>query len=390
LIKIFKVFLLAQFTLKICFFHTYHTYCTVTDNMMFKYTITFATLACYVCGMVAGQEPELPTFNPGDGPCQFDAQCDGRWPGTTCDQVSHLCKCPAGAFTVNTHDGRVCVVQPTGATKETAVCPTPEGFDGNFLGALQDTVFPNALPPTSKFACTLGSVTATTSCNNVLASAAAVANQEDLYDCIPFTLAGTFQAAAQGICCPSRAFTCIQPKRATEVGINLETRYWYNSITNLCEPFTWSNKEPLSNSNNFRTIEHCMSYCGKTGRRGAPKLSARAAPTEPLQRIITCSEDQTCITANTVTFTCNRTALPAQCLSTKASTCSNSGARVYITIPETFDAGLYSQAAETSAISNPRFFWDGSACIQFTYLGQGGNFNNFLTEEDCLTYCKPD
>jgi len=334
-----------------------------------------------------GDRSCMKAFNPGDGPCTNDLQCDGGWPGATCDMPSKLCVCPTGAFIIDTQDGRVCVSQPTGAGAENAVCPTPEGFVGDFLGALQNTAAPAALPPTTKFKCTLGSVTAATSCNNVLSATAAIGNQEDLYDCIPFTLAGVYRAAAQGICCPSRAFTCIQPKRATTVGVGLLTRYWYNSVTDLCEPFTWSTTEKLSNSNNFRTIDHCYSYCRGTSRRGAPKQIARAAPTQPIQKIKTCLADSECLAFGTITFACNKTANPAVCSPIKASTCSNAGGRVYTTVPSTFDDGLYSRAEETTSIGNPRFFWDGSRCVQFTYLGQGGNFNNFLSENDCLSYC---
>jgi len=322
-------------------------------------------------------------ISPGDGPCNINQECESGWPGATCDDVTRLCACQKDTFAVDTQDGIVCI--PLSGSLNTAVCPTPQDFDGNFLGAMQDTVA--ALPPVAKFACTLGSVTQTTSCNNVLAIAAAIGNQDTIYDCIPFTLAGLNRAAAQGICCPSRAFTCIQPMRATINGDNLQTRYWYNSITNLCEQFTWSNKDALSNSNNFRTIEHCLSYCRGTARRGAPKLTDRTAPTQPIRRIVTCSQDETCITAGNVVFACNSTANPAHCLSMKASTCSNAGGRIYTTIPSKFDEGLHSSAAESTAIGNPRFYWNGSECSQFTYLGQGGNFNNFLTENDCKSYC---
>jgi len=362
--------------------------CSDHANCKANMTCMFSRCRCnpgYI-GFVGAQSC-MKAFNPGDGPCETDPQCEAGWPGATCNKVTGLCQCAPGAHQIDTQDGRICVHQPDGATLATAVCPLPEGFVGDFLGAMQNTVAPAALPPITKFACTLGSVTAATGCNNVLASAAAMGNQDELYDCIPFTSAGVTRAAAQGICCPSRAFTCIQPKRATKGGVDLLTRFWYNSITNLCESFKWSHTEKLSNSNNFRTEDHCLSYCRGTARRGPPKLKVRPAPTVPIQRIIPCLVDTDCPTATTVTFTCNSTANPAHCLPTKASSCSNTGGRVYITMPAKFDEGLYASGIEADSIGNPRYYWDGKRCAQFTYLGQGGNFNNFFSESDCMKYC---
>ena len=58
------------------------------------------------------------------------------------------------------------------------------------------------------------------------------------------------------------ALACTQPQAT---GPNpTEPRWWYNSVTGTCQQFLW---DPTAinqyehSSNNFRTVEHCESYC---------------------------------------------------------------------------------------------------------------------------------
>ena len=71
-----------------------------------------------------------------------------------------------------------------------------------------------------------------------------------------------YSEKANGICCPNRAFTCVQP---TATGPNpSEPRWWYNAVTGMCQQFLW---DPFASGagehspNNFRTVEHCESFC---------------------------------------------------------------------------------------------------------------------------------
>uniref|UniRef100_A0AC35UA04 Kunitz/Bovine pancreatic trypsin inhibitor domain protein n=1 Tax=Rhabditophanes sp. KR3021 TaxID=114890 RepID=A0AC35UA04_9BILA len=52
---------------------------------------------------------------------------------------------------------------------------------------------------------------------------------------------------------------------------------------------------------------------------------------------------------------------------------------------EYFDVGI----PDGSGSVYPRFYYDAreGRCIQFNFLGQGGNFNIFLSEESCSSYC---
>ncbi|KIH55169.1 Kunitz/Bovine pancreatic trypsin inhibitor domain protein [Ancylostoma duodenale] len=52
---------------------------------------------------------------------------------------------------------------------------------------------------------------------------------------------------------------------------------------------------------------------------------------------------------------------------------------------EYFDVGI----PDGSGTTSPRFYYDSreGRCIQFSYLGQGGNFNNFLSQDHCEKFC---
>lgn len=81
-----------------------------------------------------------------------------------------------------------------------------------------------------------------------------------------------------------------------------------------------------------------------------------------------------------------------QCCPTYLHICSRNGAiptEVYNTaggLPsEYFDVGI----PDGSGNTYPRFYYDSreGRCIQFSYLGQGGNFNNFLSQDHCEKFC---
>jgi hypothetical protein len=64
------------------------------------------------------------------------------------------------------------------------------------------------------------------------------------------------------VCVSVPAFICMQP---TATGPNpTEPRWWFNSVTGMCQQFLW---DPVASGsgehspNNFRTVEHCESFC---------------------------------------------------------------------------------------------------------------------------------
>ena len=58
----------------------------------------------------------------------------------------------------------------------------------------------------------------------------------------------------------SSAFVCVQPLESG--GEPSVPRWWYNSATGTCVQFMWD-PDTIQNAspNNFRTVEHCESYC---------------------------------------------------------------------------------------------------------------------------------
>lgn len=41
----------------------------------------------------------------------------------------------------------------------------------------------------------------------------------------------------------------------------------------------------------------------------------------------------------------------------------------------------------SAGIKAMRFYWTGYKCEPFQYNGRAGNWNNFLTKDDCIAYC---
>lgn len=154
------------------------------------------------------------------------------------------------------------------------------------------------------------------------------------------------------------AATCIQPKKP-DTTAGATQHWWYNSVTGLCEPFMWgpgtTTSPASSNGNNFITQEHCYSYCGGSNsllannysiccknlfnlacQRGVPRLNNRAAFTDPIPRVTTCSADAGCAAVNNLPYTCRTTANPPQCCPLKTSNTTYQTTGVNILTPCTF------------------------------------------------------
>ncbi|KAK0420841.1 hypothetical protein QR680_014918 [Steinernema hermaphroditum] len=192
-----------------------------------------------------------------------------------------------------------------------------------------------------------------------------------------------YAPSADGVCCPSRALACIQPQ---VTGPNSsEPRWWYNSVTGTCQQFLWDPSATMSkhhSANNFRTIDHCESYCRDTCARGSPQYSIEAQVY--LERAVTgCSNSVSC--AND--FQCNSVGSQHLCCPTPASVCSAKGARPMDLHPRStvFHAGFMTTTGRESV----RFYYDHNTgkCSDFIYKGAGGNFNNFLSKHECEMFC---
>jgi len=79
-----------------------------------------------------------------------------------------------------------------------------------------------------------------------------------MYDCVR-SAAGS----NQGVCCPTRQLTCIQPV-ATGGTTNSVTRFYYDTTSRACRSFSFRLGGATSantNGNNFLSSAQCESYC---------------------------------------------------------------------------------------------------------------------------------
>ncbi|VDD92124.1 unnamed protein product [Enterobius vermicularis] len=168
---------------------------------------------------------------------------------------------------------------------------------------------------------------------------------DDMYDCLA------------GVCCPTRAFTCVQPLELGDIAETAESveRWYYDSTVDDCKKFNFTGRG--GNANNFISQTQCQSYCRNRCRRGNPQR--RFLETE--DAVVKNTENIYCLTTENGFFCC-----PPP---------SNYYSKVIVTI---YRSKIYC-----------RWYWDKNEkrCMTFQYLGQGGNFNNFLTEEQCIKFC---
>ncbi|VDM82325.1 unnamed protein product [Strongylus vulgaris] len=177
------------------------------------------------------------------------------------------------------------------------------------------------------------------------------------------------------------AFTCAQPLAAgDEPSV---PRWWYNSATGVCQQFMWDpNSIEGTSPNNFRTVEHCESYCKDTCARGSAEfvrstsaIYDEAAKTGCMSTRSTCDNEHECVLIGSTQI----------CCPTREHICSPYGGREYVEKPKTnFDRGV-SIAGSRSAV---RYYYDieKGKCLNFVYHGLG-NFNNFYTRQECEAFC---
>ncbi|VDP07211.1 unnamed protein product [Heligmosomoides polygyrus] len=194
--------------------------------------------------------------NPGESGCQYAEQCSAVWPESRCEKSR--CECPEDVNGIpyvqaKTRDGVICILHSgeDGDPFCSSAATDYNTFVANGGGACvyaQDANSGEGIYIADIYDC----VTAVTSMANVKTA------MEGVYDLSP---------AADGICCPNRAFTCIQPKREADTGsaapAGVRPRWWYNAVTGTCEQFMWDpwDETEIQSPNNFKTREHCESYC---------------------------------------------------------------------------------------------------------------------------------
>uniref|UniRef100_A0A914GXV3 BPTI/Kunitz inhibitor domain-containing protein n=1 Tax=Globodera rostochiensis TaxID=31243 RepID=A0A914GXV3_GLORO len=338
-----------------------------------------------------------PKVNPGDSGCVEDVQCEAVWPGARCTR-SGICECPDHYVPAKTRDGTMCI---TGGAPP--ACPLPEPNN------------PEAPSPATLLANPSTHPLAHDSYMPVLCSSSSVETDEsnggdgstwcvypdgerdlpiaDLYNCVPHPQVRPeyfpeYAPTVNGICCHSRAFVCVQPmEQGEEPSV---PRWWYNSVTGTCSQFLWDSAQFEGVSpNNFRTMEHCESFCRDSCRRGSVQFQRplrTSIPDEfPVSNCVrhsgSCAPENICVQIGSL----------QKCCPTVAHLCSHTGGRTFplgalvSSSADAFDAGT--QIAGT--VPTSRFYYDveQGRCTNFLYEGGLGNFNNFVTKQDCENFC---
>uniref|UniRef100_A0A914EC91 BPTI/Kunitz inhibitor domain-containing protein n=1 Tax=Acrobeloides nanus TaxID=290746 RepID=A0A914EC91_9BILA len=164
------------------------------------------------------------------------------------------------------------------------------------------------------------------------------------------------------VCCPNAVDPCALVPKISGLGELRLTRWSFDSKTRKCEPFDYYGLK--GNQNNFLTRDECESKCPvfenpcRSGEpfmlQGQPQICKRETP---------CPSSYYChIGSNDIKYCCPVIG---------GDPCG-----------QPMDRGR-----GTSQL--PRWYWDQAQqkCLPFTYCGQKGTQNNFLTQQDCERTC---
>uniref|UniRef100_A0A0M3IA58 Kunitz/Bovine pancreatic trypsin inhibitor domain protein n=1 Tax=Ascaris lumbricoides TaxID=6252 RepID=A0A0M3IA58_ASCLU len=181
---------------------------------------------------------------------------------------------------------------------------------------------------------------------------------------------GTFcligMSAETSICCPTQGNPCLLP-RASGTGNGFLQRWYFNSQTGSCQPFTYAGLK--GNENNFLTRERCEETCGPNPcPEGRPFLGADGRP----QSCNSAGQSNSCPS----TYWCHTGANELN------TVCCPGAVNNPCNLPLVTGEGT---------ANLERFYFDSSAgaCRPFIYNGIKGNQNNFLTLLACQMVCQP-
>ncbi|VDK17861.1 unnamed protein product [Anisakis simplex] len=362
--------------------------------------------------------------NPGESGCQYSEQCSAVWPESRCEKSR--CECPEDVNGVpyiqsKTRDGVICILRSGEDGDPVPKCPLPE-YDDDLLSMPVSQLRNPAMTDPDDDTIAMGQhinplqfcTSTSTDYKKFVANGggACVYSDDpestsgvsiaDIYDCVTAVSMTEVKEAmdgvydvhpnADGICCPNRAFTCIQPKHEADTSSAAATgvrpRWWFNAVTGTCEQFMWDpwDDSEMQSPNNFKTREHCESYCRDTCKRGSPQYTNAmtindAEPVNTCQSVGTCLQNYECSTVGSMQFCCPNI----------ASICSNAGGRPLEPIRSThYDPGYsIKRSFGLSYAKSGRYYYDveQGRCISFTYNGGFGNFNNFKSLSDCELFC---
>ncbi|KAK6049953.1 Kunitz/Bovine pancreatic trypsin inhibitor domain protein, partial [Cooperia oncophora] len=293
-------------------------------------------------------------INPGESGCTQNRQCEAVWPGAYCR--SGECRCANNQPPFRTRDGLVCL--------NYGFCP----LNGNN---------PKFRIENQVQQC-YGGADATCEAIGALA-----------YDCVCDSDDCTVNNPIS-FCCPSRAFACIQPPNegytppgggTTSKSLVPRSNYRrmpraeISRLRRKCQQFP--DKGSIANHTVSKLATEVF-LCTVTERQESNKslCIVKAMITAVTIRII--SALQWVLSSNVAQPTCSFALATVVYL----RRCT---IQPVVFQQEYFDVGIPDGTGTTS----PRFYYDSreGRCIQFSYLGQGGNFNNFLSQDHCEKFC---
>ncbi|KAK0396230.1 hypothetical protein QR680_001632 [Steinernema hermaphroditum] len=273
-----------------------------------------------------------------EGECLFDQQCSSIWPTAKC--IANKCACPSPFIAVSTYHGMVCTL-------------------------------PEECPMGSKTSVLLKSMNC-----HVKGGCGTYSNLEHLFDCIHFG-----PSSPTSMCCPNRAYTCMQPVMPGN-GPGKFLRYYYESATDRCISFIFRGGN-LINSNVFQSKRECEIYCRSECPRGLVEKSASG-------QTVRCTKDYECGGR----YSCYKQDPNGDgvCCPSREWICSSDGGISYnnsLGRTTEFDAGTALQHVTSVFYPVIRYFYSRgeNRCKAFLFQGEGGNFNQFLTMDQCRNFC---
>uniref|UniRef100_A0A0N5B1H6 Kunitz/Bovine pancreatic trypsin inhibitor domain protein n=1 Tax=Syphacia muris TaxID=451379 RepID=A0A0N5B1H6_9BILA len=148
-------------------------------------------------------------------------------------------------------------------------------------------------------------------------------------------------------------------------GIPVSTRYYFDEVTNMCRPFSYSGCG--GNENNFKSKGQCLRYCAKTITclRGDPLPDRYTS-----SRLMTCSESSSC----PLNYTCTGKPPTRACCPSKEYVCG---------MPYNKDLPCRDKLEENMWTFNAKNgicqAIDGKACVN--------QLNVFANADQCAEYC---
>uniref|UniRef100_A0A8R1DYJ1 BPTI/Kunitz inhibitor domain-containing protein n=1 Tax=Caenorhabditis japonica TaxID=281687 RepID=A0A8R1DYJ1_CAEJA len=207
---------------------------------------------------------------------------------------------------------------------------------------------------------------------------------------------GTFCQIGQGqsICCPIMDEPPCDQAIEEGVGVSLIRRWYFDPATRMCQPFHY--KGFKGNQNNFQTFESCNRACGATlicPGGASPQMSIHT-------HLLSCNMDSDCTFLHScIQSTPHNLCCPIVTLLPPTPVVVDPLSPTLIEQPEPSNNVDFAPALPLHNLCeqpiNPGYgvltehrwaFVDGQ-CTSFLFAGQGGNMNNFLTRNDCLTTC---